>query len=287
MMPFADEFTDVYTTVKSSIATVSKAMGVLRLDDIQAAGSITNDLIAEIRRSALCLADVTGANPNVMWEVDYAAALGKPVVVISQEKGKLPFDIRDIRTLVYDRSSLTKTLGDPLVDVIKATLERYVARRRGLNAEQQKSHLKTLAITGSTAAPPGAVTDRLERLLDPYINSGYHWYVGSVGDTDEAALNYLIKVGEPSITVVGYNSYDISEQQLRTLEKNQHVSFMDAQREQIAVPPGAPSKRDVLFVSRADLLIVVWNGKSQRTKALADWLSATEKDHILGFISPS
>lgn len=285
MMSFASAFDDVYEAVKDSVAIVDESMEVIRLDDIRAAGSITEDMVAGIRKSTLCLADVTDANPNVMWEVGFATALGKPVVVISQGGGKLPFDIQDIRTLKYSRASLSKTLRDPLADVLKATLERYVTRRSGLREEQQKPHLRAVAVTGSMSAPQGEVAERVDRVLRPYVGSGYHWYVGSFGSTDETVLDYLLKAGEKSITVVGYSSYDISERQLLALEKNPHVSFMDAQREQVLDVPGSSSKRDVLFASRADLLIVIWDGHSPGTKRLIDWLSITGKDHILGFVS--
>jgi hypothetical protein len=220
-----------------------------------------------------------------MWEVGFATALGKPVVAISQGTDKLPFDIRDIRTLKYNRASLSKTLRDPLTDVLKATLERYVTRRSGLREEQQKPRVRTIAVTGSMTAPEGELVDRVDRVLGPYTGSGYHWYVGSFGGTDEAVLDYLLKMEEKSIAVVGYSSYDISERQLLALEKNLQVSFVDARREQIPPVPGSPSERDVFFASRADLLIVIWDGQSPGTKRLIDWLSITGKDHIIGFVS--
>lgn len=286
MMPFASDFDDVYDVVRGAVAAVDESMKVVRLDEIRAAGSITEDLVAEIRKSALCLADVTDSNPNVMWEVGFATALGKPVIAISQGSDKLPFDIKDVRTLMYNRASLSKTLRDPLSAALKATLERFIARRSGLTVEQQKPRLRTIAVTGSMVAPRAGVTERLERLFESYIGSGYHWYVGSFGDADEAILNYLIKSGEESITVVGHSSYDISEQQLVTIEKHPRVLFIDAEREQIPSVPGSPSKRDVILASRADLLVLIWDKRSRGTGILKEWLSATGKDHIIGFISP-
>jgi hypothetical protein len=47
MMPFASDFDDVYAAVKDSIAAVDESFKVVRLDEIRAAGSITDDLIAE------------------------------------------------------------------------------------------------------------------------------------------------------------------------------------------------------------------------------------------------
>jgi hypothetical protein len=90
---------------------------------------------------------------------------------------------------------------------------------------------------------------------------------------------------ENSIAVVGYSSYDISGRQLRALEKNPEVSFVDALREQTPPVLGSSSARDVFFAARADLLIVIWDGQSPGTKSLIDWLSTTGKDHIIGFVS--
>jgi hypothetical protein len=286
MMPFAADFDDVYATVKDSVAAVDESMATIRLDKIRAAGSITDDMISEIRRPTLCLADVTDANPNVMWEAGFATAPGKPVVAISQATDRMPFDIRDVRTLTYSRASLSKTLRTPLEIALKATLERYVARRTGLSAQQQAPRHRSIAITGSMMVPQARIISRLELLLRPYIGKGYHWYVGSYGDSDEAALKYLIDAGERSIAVVGYSSYDISERQLTLLEKNRHLSFIDAEREQLLPAQGAPSKRDIFLASRADLVVLIWNGQSGGTKVLMDWLSAAGKDHIIGFASP-
>jgi hypothetical protein len=286
MMPFAPEFDDVYAIVKDSVAAVDESLKPIRLDEIRAAGSITDDMVTEIRKAALCLADVTDENPNVMWEVGFATALGKPVIAISQGSDRLPFDVKDVRTLSYNRTSLAKTLREPLTEALKATLERYLVRRSGLSIEQQKPRLRTIAITGSMTAPQPSITDRLERLLDPYIKSNYHWYVGSYGDTDEAILNYLLRSGERSITVVGHNAYDISERLLLALEKNPHLTFIDAAREQVSSVQGAPTKRDVFLASRADLLILIWNGRSGGTRKLIEWLDEVGKDHVIGFISP-
>ena len=109
MMPFSSEFDDVYSTVNDAIISVDASMRVIRLDDVRTAGSITQDLVESIRRSTVCVADVTGSNPNVMWEVGFAAALGIPVIAIKQQNGPLPFDIKDIRTLEgYAKLSLKK-----------------------------------------------------------------------------------------------------------------------------------------------------------------------------------
>jgi hypothetical protein len=156
MMPFESGFDDVYEAIKDSIASVDDSIKVMRIDEIRAAGYITEDLVEELRKSTLCVADVTGANPNVMWEVGFATALRKPLIAIRQETGGLPFDIKDIRALPYDRTYLSKTLRDPLVKALKETLERYIANQSSLAVGQLK--LDQLARDDGVAAR-GSETD--------------------------------------------------------------------------------------------------------------------------------
>jgi nucleoside 2-deoxyribosyltransferase len=104
-MPFASEFNDVYATIKASVegASGENSLRCFRLDESRPAGRITDRLIREIQAASLCIADLTGAKPNVMWEVGYAMALGKPTIIITQENDELPFDVRVMETIHYDR----------------------------------------------------------------------------------------------------------------------------------------------------------------------------------------
>ena len=51
----------------------------------------------------LCLCDITGANPNVMYEVGVRHALGQPIVRISQDVRGLPFDISATRQYIMKK----------------------------------------------------------------------------------------------------------------------------------------------------------------------------------------
>ncbi len=48
------------------------------------------------------LADVTGKNPNVFYELGLAHALGKPVVIVTKSMEDVPFDLRALRVIQYD-----------------------------------------------------------------------------------------------------------------------------------------------------------------------------------------
>jgi hypothetical protein len=71
IMPFVKPFDDVYDAIKMAVAkaVAGETLTCWRLDEIRGAGRITDDLVAAIQHSDICIADLTGNNPNVLWEV--------------------------------------------------------------------------------------------------------------------------------------------------------------------------------------------------------------------------
>lgn len=103
IMPFNKEFNDVW---KGAIEKAAKAEGykALRVDMINKSSNITDDIIESIRKCKIAIVDVSSNNANVMFELGYAVALEKPNIIISQSVEFLPFDIRNIRTILYQNS---------------------------------------------------------------------------------------------------------------------------------------------------------------------------------------
>jgi hypothetical protein len=124
IMPFAREFDDVYFAIKRSVeeAVAGTQLNCFRLDESRVAGRITQRLMEELGAASLCVADLTGLRPNVMWEVGYAMALGKPTIIVTQDNEELPFDIHDMHSICYDRGHLGETLGKPLARSVIDTL---------------------------------------------------------------------------------------------------------------------------------------------------------------------
>ncbi|MEU3056530.1 hypothetical protein [Streptomyces griseus] len=87
------------------IAPACEKYGIsaLRADSIAHAGDINEQICRHVVESELVVADVSGGNPNVMYELGLRHITGKPTIHIG-ETGQLPFDIASIRTIRYQRS---------------------------------------------------------------------------------------------------------------------------------------------------------------------------------------
>jgi hypothetical protein len=124
LMPFNEAMDQVYGyCIKPMVEECG--LDPLRADEIYGSTSIIEDIQSHIREAAVVIADLTGKNPNVMYELGYADAFGKTVIIITQDMEDVPFDVRHRRCLIY-RSDLKGTaklgdqLGKSIVSVVRA-----------------------------------------------------------------------------------------------------------------------------------------------------------------------
>ena len=76
----------------------------MRADRISKPGEITEQVFRAVRDSDIVIADVTDANPNVMYELGLRHTRNLLTIQLG-ETGKLPFDIAVIRTIIFKRSA--------------------------------------------------------------------------------------------------------------------------------------------------------------------------------------
>jgi len=100
-MPFGPSFDGVYSSIlKPNIQKLG--LHVLRADEIYSTGPIIEDIFQHIIDSDIVIADVSGKNPNVNYELGVSHALKKRVIIVSQNIDDIPFDYRHIRTIIYN-----------------------------------------------------------------------------------------------------------------------------------------------------------------------------------------
>lgn len=124
MMPFNPKFNEVHSTLQS-VAKASK-MECLRADDIWEEEAIIQDIVSLISKARIVIADCTGRNPNVFYEVGIAHALGRDVILIAQSEEDIPFDLRHLRYIKYlnnseGRDNLADRLKKRIGTLLKST----------------------------------------------------------------------------------------------------------------------------------------------------------------------
>jgi len=134
-MPFGGWFDEYYERVYRS-AIEDAGLVATRADDVFTPGSIIDQIVSGIRSARMLLADLTGRNPNVFYELGLAHAIAKPVILITDAIDDVPFDLRALRVLAYDRNDpgwgsrlrhdITRAIGEVGRAPIETVLPAFV-----------------------------------------------------------------------------------------------------------------------------------------------------------------
>src|ERR687884_692284 len=100
LMPFSKEFDDIY---QLGIKAACQEAGAycMRVDEQIFQENILERLYTQINKADLIVADMSGRNPNVFYEVGYAHALGKKVILVTDNSEDIPFDLKHYPHIVY------------------------------------------------------------------------------------------------------------------------------------------------------------------------------------------
>jgi hypothetical protein len=126
IMPFGESFRDIDRIITEAAKQVN--FEYVRGDLSKRPGSILAQIIQEIKHSDIVVADITGNNPNVFYELGIAHQILGPdqVILITQSVNeKQPYDIHQFRQLVYEhnkkgRAKLRAALPERLLEAAAA-----------------------------------------------------------------------------------------------------------------------------------------------------------------------
>jgi len=212
MMPFGGRFKVLYTEVY--LAAIEDAgLHPVRGDDMANPGAIVHQIWAQTRDAKIVVADLSEGNPNVFYELGLAHALGKPAILTADRTDDLPFDVRHLRTLGYDkdhpswgaklRTQLTKAIQETLESPERSTMPKYDTRREWQADDEQRPWPRPIDIP-----PPRRRLHRPARLLwvdDTPENNAFE---------EHSLRSYGIKIDratstKDALSMMDENAYDL------------------------------------------------------------------------------
>lgn len=195
IMPFGEWFDDYYTDIYIP-AIEAAGLKAARADDLYRPSTIVQDIWNYTKEAKLVLVDLTGKNPNVFYELGLAHALAKPAILITNCIDDVPFDLRALRVIEYNKSdydwgnklkekittAINETLNSPTDAVLPAFIDVKEEDRTQItiskkdfldlkrDLEMTKNELRSRRHTvGHESMEPGEAGV----LLRKYIRMGY------------------------------------------------------------------------------------------------------------------
>ena len=142
------------------------------------------DAIEEgIRKATICLADISTNNPNVWYELGYAFATGRPVIMLcsnERDEGRFPFDIQHRTIIEYtsespsDFENLRRRISERATALQKRAETRKFIENEQVAPQEGVSAIEIQALA-LAAAQVGTLTDSITtfRLKHEAMNSGF------------------------------------------------------------------------------------------------------------------
>lgn len=142
LMPFGGWYDRYYEELYKP-AIKDAGFEPVRADDLFKTGSVMEQIWEQVSKAKVLLAELTGKNANVFYELGLSHARGKPVVFIAGAIDDVPFDLRHLRVITYDvhdpawgkalRESITTYLKNAKTDPTKSIPQPF----RDLTAEPE------------------------------------------------------------------------------------------------------------------------------------------------------
>ena len=233
MMPFREPFETYYDGIFEP-AIIKANLDPIRPVDLFRPSGIVSDLWQMIQDAKVLLAELTTKNANVFYELGLAHAIGKPVILVCESMDDVPFDLQQLRVLLYDKnnptwgskltvqitSAITETLDSP-IEAVPIVFRKIVASQAPeqdalaarLDALESQMRIRSpnrwghARIDPFSPIDPQALSEEARKILvavskDPH---GLLIYVRTLNDTklQTAGLDLCVNESSQSVARLG------------------------------------------------------------------------------------
>lgn len=113
-------------------ATTAAGYRVVRADTTLNQRAIMQDVVTGIQNADVVLADLTGRNANVFYELGLAHALKRPTILLAQDAAEIPFDLKAYRAVIYSiefgtATELVSSLGMQMEPLLSAAIQNAIS----------------------------------------------------------------------------------------------------------------------------------------------------------------
>jgi hypothetical protein len=208
LMPFEASREKYYVQIYSP-AIDDAGLSPRRGDSLFRSSPIMGDIWKFVQESMVLLADLTGRNANVFYELGLAHAIGKPVVLVAETMDDVPFDLRGLRVLTFDRNN--PDWGQTLRTLIAAALKETLADVLGA--------VPSMFIRSAPSAPSapteGALEAQVRALAEEITALRRERNLASIGGPSPAAEDVAVA----EIAVKFWSSSVGEEETIRSIQR--------------------------------------------------------------------
>lgn len=151
IMPFDDKIANAIYELSTKPVCKEFGLEVLKADEIFTPNPLLDDIVAAIEESALIIADISGKNPNVFYELGMSHMLKRTqtIMITHEEYKAIPFDISHFRIIKYENTISGKTVYE---NQLRKTLENILRDYKAIYKDDFELTISVLLSAGEESA---------------------------------------------------------------------------------------------------------------------------------------
>ncbi len=222
IMPFEDKFFEVYEMLKRQF---EKDFIFSHAEDEANQQNILKDIIQAIYEADIIIADLSGLNANVFYELGVAHVMNKKVIIITEDIHSLPFDLKSYRATEYSTHFVK------FAKLIE-TLEKYLYG--AINGEVVYSNPVNdfLSIKGENIELISDSHDYKAEVVSEDTEKGFLDFMAGIEENANEMTSYIYKMSD-DLEVMADN-ISKSTEKIAKLGKNGSTSFIKKETKKVA-----------------------------------------------------